>query len=107
VPQESRCDVEHRRYYGDDLEHLADFEIEDEILAAGRTLALVPLGARPLERDWLAWRYEQLHRLRRCPEWATHALQADDDAVQKVSEETVPAMSAGAPKAHVRVVEVL
>lgn len=93
VPRESACDVEHRRYHGDDLDELDEIAVEAELVAIVCRLAFLPLGAHPIARDWLLRRRARLLEAQRAR------------AVPDLPEPTVPATSGGAPQ--VRVVEVL
>ena len=95
VPRECACDVEHVRYHGDDVDTLDEVQLEAELAAIVRRLAFLPLGAHPMEGDWLLRRRALL----------LEAQQAR--AIPDFSEAPVPATSEGVPTVHVRVVEVL
>jgi hypothetical protein len=95
VPRPSACDLEFARHHGDDVAELDEFEVESELAALVRTLALLPLGARPLDRAWL------LRRRR----WLLDAQRII--TIMDRPWPPVPATSGGLPQVHVRVVEVL
>jgi hypothetical protein len=62
VPTPSRCDVEHARYYGDDLGELDEIELTAELIAATGGLARIPVGRHVVAREWLVQRHSRLHR---------------------------------------------
>jgi hypothetical protein len=94
VPRPSACELEFARYHGDDIAGLDEIQVEAELAAIVRTLAVLLSGARPLDREWLLRRRQQL-------------LEAQRLVAIEVAAATVPATSGGVPKMHVRVVEVL
>src|SRR5262245_50623625 len=94
VPRECGCDVEHLRYHGDDVDHLDEVQVEAELAAIVRRLALLPLGAHQMARDWLLRRRARL----------LEAQQAR--ARRELPDLTLPAMFEGVPKVRVVVVEV-
>jgi len=105
IPSPAACDVEHARYYGDDVEHLDPIDVEDELGWLVRRLAILRPGARPVEHDWLRFRRARLldhgQRLE-----GTAPEPPDEDAVREGSGGAVPAMAEEVPKVRVVVVEV-
>jgi hypothetical protein len=60
VPCATACDVEYARFHHHDVVELGEIAVEAELQAVTRTLALLPIAARPLERGWLLERRQRL-----------------------------------------------
>jgi hypothetical protein len=83
IPSPASCDVEHARYYGDDIEHLGAIEVEDELGALVRRLAFLSPERSPVYHEWLLFRRQSLLDHRRRLDGPPPEL-PDDDAVPKV-----------------------
>jgi len=94
VPRPSSCDIEFSRYHHSDVIDLDELEIEAELAAAVRTLAVLPPGAHPTAQEWLRRRYRRLLETQQAR------------ARRELPDLTLPAMSEGVPKTRVVVVEV-
>jgi hypothetical protein len=103
IPSPARCDVEHRRFYGDDVADLDDIQAEDELRALVRKLAVLSAERHPVDHEWMVlrrqWLLDRRRRLKGTPP-------PDERAVLDRPGCTVPAMSEGVPKVRVVVVEV-
>jgi hypothetical protein len=94
VPRPSACDIEFSRYHQCDVVDLDELEIEAELAAAVRTLAVLSPGAHLIAQEWLRRRYRRLLETQQAR------------ARRELPDLTLPAMSDGVPKTRVVVVEV-
>jgi hypothetical protein len=65
VPSPAACDVEHARYHGDDVDDLDEIQVEDELGALVRRLAVLSPESHPVYHEWLLFRRHRLLEHRR------------------------------------------